>query len=629
MKKILFASSEAVPFIKTGGLADVVGSLPKYFPKKEYDVRVVVPKYMCMDTKYTEKMKLVTECQVQLNWRTQYAGVYELQEDGVTFYFIDNEYYFAGPAPYGQIYQDAEKFGYFSKAVLTILPEIGFQPDIIHCHDWQTGLIPVFLEAQFRQNEFYRYMRTVYTIHNMKFQGRWYVDAIRDVTGLDSSYFTMDKLESYGNANLLKGGIVYSDYITTVSETYAKEIQSTEGGEGLDGLMRAKSFVLSGIVNGLDYKVFDPKTDPAIAQHYKGNVTSYKKANKLALQKEVGLEQTNDKFLIGMVSRLTDQKGFDLVDYMMDEILGDERIQIIVLGTGEQRYEDMFRYFAQKYPGRVSANICYSEDFAHRIYAGCDAFLMPSLFEPCGLSQLMSMRYGTVPMVRETGGLKDTVEAYNEFEHTGNGFSFHNYNAHEMLYMIRYAAKIYFGYPKEWEEIIKRGMAMDYSWSASASKYAEIYEGLYKRSEEDRQRDHKWQQEYEEREQKRLEAELRVKLMMEAELAEREAAFKKAEEEAALKEAEKEAAQKAASKEGEKKAAQKAASKETEKKVAQKAASKETEQEATLKTAEKEAAEKQTGKKKTSASKKQSAKTTKTGTTSSAKKTTTQKTSKK
>lgn len=536
MKKILFASSEAVPFIKTGGLADVVGSLPKYFPKNEYDVRVVLPKYMCMDRKYTEEMKLVTECQVQLNWRTQYAGVYERKEDGVTFYFIDNEYYFAGPAPYGQIYQDAEKFAYFSKAVLTILPEIGFQPDIIHCHDWQTGLIPVFLEAQFRQNEFYRYMRTVYTIHNMKFQGRWYVDAIRDVTGLDSSYFTIDKLESYGNANLLKGGIVYADHITTVSETYAKEIQSTEGGEGLDGLMRAKSFALSGIVNGLDYNVFDPKKDPAIAKKLTGDVSSYKKANKQALQKETGLEEDTNKFLFGMVSRLTDQKGFDLVDYMMDEILGDERIQIVVLGTGEQRYEDMFRYFAQKYPRRVSANICYSEEFAHRIYAGCDAFLMPSLFEPCGLSQLMSMRYGTVPMVRETGGLKDTVEAYNEFEHTGTGFSFHNYNAHEMLYMIRYACKIYFGYPEEWEGIIHRGMAMDYSWAASASKYAEIYEGLYARSEKDCAQELEWQKELEEREQKRLEAELRVKLMLEAEAAEREAELQRME--AAAKEAE-------------------------------------------------------------------------------------------
>ena len=536
MKKILFAASECVPFIKTGGLADVVGSLPKYFNKEEYDVRVIMPKYLCIKESLRSQMKYVTHFYTDFYWRTQYVGVLEMEYEGVHFYFVDSEFYFGGPWPYGNMYEDIEKFCFFSKAVLSILPLIGFKPDIIHCHDWQTGLIPVFLEAQFRQNEFYRYMRTVYTIHNMKFQGRWYVDAIRDVTGLDSSYFTMDKLESYGNANLLKGGIVYADHITTVSETYAKEIQSTEGGEGLDGLMRAKSYALSGIVNGLDYNVFDPKKDPAIAKKLTGDVSSYKKANKQALQKETGLEEDTDKFLLGMVSRLTDQKGFDLVDYMMDEILGDERIQIVVLGTGEQRYEDMFRYFAQKYPGRVSANICYSEEFAHRIYAGCDAFLMPSLFEPCGLSQLMSMRYGTVPMVRETGGLKDTVEAYNEFEHTGTGFSFHNYNAHEMLYMIRYACKIYFGYPEEWEGIIHRGMAMDYSWAASASKYAEIYEGLYARSEKDRAQELEWQKELEERDQKRLEAELRVKLMLEAEAAEREAELQRME--AAAKEAE-------------------------------------------------------------------------------------------
>ena len=534
--KILYASYEAFPFAASGDAGEIAGSLPQQIKLLGADIRVVLPFYATIPRRYRQEAKKISEFTVSLCWRNQYCGVFQLTRCGVTYYFIDNEYYFAGPAPYGQIYQDAEKFAYFSKAVLTILPEIGFQPDIIHCHDWQTGLIPVFLEAQFRQNEFYRYMRTVYTIHNMKFQGRWYVDAIRDVTGLDSSYFTIDKLESYGNANLLKGGIVYADHITTVSETYAKEIQSTEGGEGLDGLMRAKSFALSGIVNGLDYNVFDPKKDPAIAKKLTGDVSSYKKANKQALQKETGLEEDTDKFLLGMVSRLTDQKGFDLVDYMMDEILGDERIQIVVLGTGEQRYEDMFRYFAQKYPGRVSANICYSEEFAHRIYAGCDAILMPSLFEPCGLSQLMSMRYGTVPMVRETGGLKDTVEAYNEFEHTGTGFSFHNYNAHEMLYMIRYACKIYFGYPEEWEGIIHRGMAMDYSWAASASKYAEIYEGLYARSEKDRAQELEWQKELEEREQKRLEAELRVKLMLEAEAAEREAELQRME--AAAKEAE-------------------------------------------------------------------------------------------
>lgn len=605
MKKILFASSEAVPFIKTGGLADVAGSLPKYFPKESYDVRVVVPKYLCMDPKYKENMELIAECQVQLNWRTQYAGVYQLVESGVTFYFIDNEYYFAGPAPYGQIYQDAEKFGYFSKAVLTILPEIGFQPDIIHCHDWQTGLVSVFLEAQFRSNPFYRHMRTVYTIHNMKFQGRWYVDAIRDVTGLDSSYFTMDKLESYGNANLLKGGIVYSDFVTTVSDTYAKEIQSTEGGEGLDGLMRAKSFALSGIVNGLDYDVFNPKTDPVIAQKLDKDVPAYKKANKLALQKECGLSESENAFLIGMVSRLTDQKGFDLVDYMMDEILGDDRIQIVVLGTGEQRYEDMFRYFAGKYPGRVSANIRYSEDFAHRIYAGCDAFLMPSLFEPCGLSQLMSMRYGTVPLVRETGGLKDTVEAYNEFEHTGTGFSFHNYNAHEMLYMIRYACKIFFDYRHEWNDIVLRGMEQDYSWKASAMKYAQIYDGLWERSQKERENEEsrkaQEQKEAERREQMRLEAELRVKLQLEAERAAMEEEIRKAEEAKKFEEAKK---AEAAGKAEEEKKAKETKKVETEK-IAEEAKMAETE--AAAPTEKKAApARKTTAKKKTSSPKKKS-----------------------
>lgn len=534
MKNILFASSEVVPFIKTGGLADVTGSLPKYFDKSEYDVRVVLPKYLCMKPEFCERMELIAECQVQLNWRTQYAGVYQLKEDGVTFYFIDNEYYFAGPAPYGQIYQDAEKFGYFCKAVLTILPIIDFCPDIIHCHDWQTGLIPVFLEAQYRSDDFYRHIRTVYTIHNLKFQGRWYIDAIRDVTGLPADYFTMDRLESYGNANLLKGGIVFSDWVTTVSDTYAKEIQSTEGGEGLDGLLRSKSYRLSGIVNGLDYEILDPATDDNIAYKFNGDVLSYKKANKNDLQKALGLQEREDAFLIGMVSRLTDQKGFDLVDYMMDEILGDDRIQIVVLGTGEQRYEDMFRFFAGKYPGRVSANIYYSEEIAQKIYASCDAFLMPSLFEPCGLSQLMSLRYGTVPLVRETGGLKDTVEPYNEFEHTGTGFSFHNYNAHEMLYMIRYACKIYTQYPEEWQDIIKRGMALDFSWQASSEKYARLYDGLIEDEEKKKEEERRRQEEYELRQQKAKEEELLLRMRLEAQL--------KAEAEQAEKEAAKKAA---------------------------------------------------------------------------------------
>lgn len=543
MKNILFASSEVVPFIKTGGLADVAGSLPKYFSKSKYDVRVVLPKYMCMKPVFSERMELVAECQVYLNWRTQYAGVYKLVEDGVTFYFIDNEYYFAGPAPYGEIYQDAEKFGYFSKAVLTILPVIDFQPDVIHCHDWQTGLVPVFLEAQYRNDDFYRHIRTVYTIHNLKFQGRWYIDAIRDVTGLPADYFTMDKLESYGNANLLKGGIVFSDFITTVSDTYAREIQSTEGGEGLDGLLRSRSFRLSGIVNGLDYEVLNPATDERIARKFDGDILSYKKANKADLQKSLGLQEREDAFLIGMVSRLTDQKGFDLVDYILDEILGDERIQIVVLGTGERRYEDMFRFFSGKYQGRVSANIYYSEEVAQRIYASCDAFLMPSLFEPCGLSQLMSLRYGTVPLVRETGGLKDTIEPYNEFEHTGTGFSFHNYNAHEMLYMIRYACKIYYQYPEEWLDIIRRGMAMDFSWKASSEKYARLYDILIAEEAKIKEEERRRQEEYELWQKKKKEEELLLRMRLEAE---RKAAEEKERKKAEVKETPEQSASKKA-----------------------------------------------------------------------------------
>ncbi len=524
MKKILFAASEAVPFIKTGGLADVVGSLPKYFSKKKYDVRVVLPKYLCMKDSFAEQLEPVAECQVALNWRTQYAGILRTVLGGVTFYFIDNEYYFAGPAPYGEIYQDAEKFAFFSKAVLTILPVIDFQPDIIHCHDWQTGLVPVFLEGQFRQDDFYHHIRTVFTIHNLKFQGRWYIDAIRDVTGLPMDYFTMGTLESYGQANLLKGGIVFSDYVTTVSETYAKEIQTTEGGEGLDGLLRMKSYRLAGIVNGLDYRTQNPKTDRHLAYKFRGDIPTYKKENKAVLQRSLGLEEREDAFLIGMVSRLTDQKGFDLVDYVLDEILGIDGVQIVVLGTGEERYENMFRFFAGKYPGRVSANLFYSEELAQKIYASCDAFLMPSLFEPCGLSQLMALRYGTVPLVRETGGLKDTVEPYNEFEHTGTGFSFHNYNAHEMLYMIRYANKIYTQYPDEWLGIVERGMKADFSWQASCKKYAALYETLIEEEVQRSAEEQRQKEEAERLERKRLEEELRMRMRLEEERAAAESA---------------------------------------------------------------------------------------------------------
>jgi starch synthase len=475
MKKILFVASEAVPFIKTGGLADVVGSLPKCFNKEEYDVRVMIPKYMCIPEFYRNQMVYKTHFYMDMNWRSQYVGVLEMIHDGIHFYFIDNEYYFSGNKPYGDICYDIEKFAFFSKAALSALPVIGFRPDIIHCNDWQTGLIPVHLKDKFAEGEFFRGIKSVITIHNLKFQGVWDMKQVKDITGLSSYYFTPDKLEAYGDANYLKGGIVYADYVTTVSKTYANEIKMPFYGEKLDGLMRARENSLVGIVNGIDYNDYNPWTDVQLAVNYNAkNFRKEKYKNKIALQNELGLEVNEKKFMIGIVSRLTDQKGFDLIDYVMDELC-QENIQLVVLGTGEEKYENMFRHFAWKYSGKVAALIYYSEAMSHKIYASCDAFLMPSLFEPCGLSQLMSLRYGTVPIVRETGGLKDTVEPYNEYENTGTGFSFRNYNAHEMLGIIKYAEYIFYNKKREWNKIVDRGMAADFSWNHSARQYEELY----------------------------------------------------------------------------------------------------------------------------------------------------------
>ncbi len=479
MKKVLFVTSEAVPLIKTGGLADVAGSLPRYFDRTKYDVRIILPKYACMEEKYKEKLRFHSKFYVNLGWRSQYAGILETKIEGVTYYLVDNEYYFAGPNPYNNIYEDVEKFAYFSKAVLDALPYLDFRPDIIHCHDWQTGLIPVYLKTEYQKDEFYHGIKTVYTIHNQQFQGRWILQAVKDITGLPETLFTADKLESYGEANYLKGGIVFSDIITTVSKTYAYEVTTPEGGEGLDGLMRARSADLYGIVNGLDYTEFNPGKDPLIAYNYgPDHMIEGKRKNKKQLQQELGLPEDDGTMMLGMVSRLTHQKGFDLVESVLDELLGRARIQIAVLGTGQENFENMFRHFAWKYGDKLSANIYYSEETAHKIYASCDAFLMPSLFEPCGLSQLMSMRYGTVPIVRETGGLKDTVEAYNRYEQTGCGFSFRNYNAREMLSTLYYAMDTYYNHREDWNGIAARGMQLDFSWGRSAREYEKLYEKL-------------------------------------------------------------------------------------------------------------------------------------------------------
>ena len=419
MKKILFAASEAVPFIKTGGLADVVGSLPKCFDKEYFDVRVMIPKYLCIKEQWRSKMEYVDHFYMDFLGQSRYVGILKYVHEGITFYFIDNESYFNGPKPYGDWYWDLEKFCFFCRAALSALPVIGFQPDVVHCHDWQTGLIPVLLKDKFHEGDFFRDMKSVITIHNLKFHG-----------------------------------------------------------EGLDGLMRSRANSLRGIVNGIDYDEFNPETDPYIVQKYNAkNFRKEKAKNKKALQEELGLPVDEKKFMVGIVSRLTDQKGLDLIQGVMDELCNDN-MQLVVLGTGDERYENMFRHYDWKYHDKVSAQIYYSEPMSHKIYAACDAFLMPSLFEPCGLSQLMSLRYGTVPIVRETGGLKDTVEPYNEYEGAGTGFSFANYNAHEMLGSVRYAMYIYYNKRREWNKIIDRAMAKDYSWSTSAAKYQELYDWL-------------------------------------------------------------------------------------------------------------------------------------------------------
>jgi starch synthase len=427
-------------------------------------------------------MEYLTNFYMNLAGRMIYVGVFSMELDGITFYFIDNEYYFSGDRIYEDGLWDLEKFAYFSKAALTMLCVLDFRPDIIHCHDWQTGLMPVYLKNEFwdssAYSDFYQNMKAVMTIHNLKFQGTWNIDDMMRITGLPGYLFTSDKLEAYHAGNYLKGGLVYADWITTVSEVYANEIKYPFYGEGLDGLMRARSNNLSGIVNGIDYDEYNPETDSMLVQNYTPyNFRTEKVRNKLALQEELGLKVDENKFMIGLVSRLTDQKGLDLIDCVMEQICAED-VQFVILGTGDPRYENMFRYFEWKYPERVSASICYDNQRSHRIYGACDAFLMPSLFEPCGLSQLMSLRYGTLPIVRETGGLKETVEPYNEYIGSGTGFSFANYNAHEMLHVIEYAKSVYKEHRSEWNKIIDRAMAVDFSWATSARKYEDLYRTL-------------------------------------------------------------------------------------------------------------------------------------------------------
>ena len=475
MKKIVYVASECVPFIKTGGLADVVGTLPKMFNKQEYDVRIIIPNYRCIPSKYKDKMKFISNFQMDIGDHSQYVGIMYMEYEGVPVYFIDNEYYFSGSTPYTEDRWDIERFCYFSKAALSILPVIGFKPDIVHCHDWQSGMVPVYLKTLFAGNPFFSGIRSIMTIHNLRFKGVWDVRHLKYCTGLPDYLFTPDKLEIHKDASMLKGGLVYADMITTVSNTYAREIQTPYYGEGLDGLLQARKQSLVGIVNGIDYDVYNPHKDRNLAKTYNvSNVKKNKVMNKTALQKELGLPVDKNQFVMGIISRLTDQKGLDLIDAVMNEICQDG-VQFVVLGTGDSRYENMFRYYQGIHPAKVSANIYFSDALSHKMYGGCDAILVPSRFEPCGLTQLMALRYGSLPIVRETGGLKDTVIPYNEYEQTGTGFSFANYDARELLNTINYAKNVYYNQKKSWEDMQARAMNMDYSWVNSAKRYEELY----------------------------------------------------------------------------------------------------------------------------------------------------------
>ncbi len=471
--KVLMAAAEGVPFAKTGGLADVIGSLPQALKEQGVDVRVIMPKYGEIPQRFKDEMKYVTDFPVQVGWRSQYCGIETLDYEGVTFYFIDNEFYFRRPGLYGHG-DDGERFSFFGRAVLETIRKLEVQPDVIHAHDWHAGMIPVFL-TQYRRYAFYADIQTVFTVHNLQYQGVFPKVIMKELLGLGWEHFHVDGVEFHDQVNFMKGALNYADALTTVSPTYAMEIQNPFFGYQLDGILRKRSGDLQGILNGLDYSVWNPDTDPLIYQSFNAKKLKGKQKNKAELQKDLGLP-VKDVPVMGMVTRLAGQKGLDLIAHVLPDILNLD-LQFVVLGTGEKQFEDLFKHYGYHFPEKLSAQIQFDNTLAHRIYAGTDLFLMPSLFEPCGLGQLIALRYGSVPIVRETGGLKDTVHSFNEFTGEGNGFTFTNYNAHDMLYTMERAVRIYQD-PKVWASIVRQGMEADYSWNASAKEYVKLYKSL-------------------------------------------------------------------------------------------------------------------------------------------------------
>ena len=476
-KSVAFIGSECYPFVKTGGLGDVMYALPKALVKQNCDVKVILPRYKCIPWKYQEKMVYRGSFEMDLcaDGRSFYVGIMEYVWDGVVYDFIDNEEFFSNGNPYTNLIDDIPKYCYFAKAALAALNYMDWIPDIIHCHDWQAALVPVYLRTLFEDTKLSS-AKTILTIHNLRFQGIYNIPTVQYWSGLPDYVFNKDALkEGYEDANMLKGGLTYCNMITTVSNTYAGEIQTPYYGEKLDAHLRYHSGKLRGIVNGIDYDIWNTATDSRLTANYDiTNVLDKKKENKRSLQEELGLVRDDGKFVIGLISRLTDQKGLDLVNTIIPYIM-DEYTQIVVLGTGDPVYEDSFRYYENAYRGNVCSNIMYDETRAHKIYAGADALLVPSQFEPCGLTQLIAMHYGTVPIVRETGGLKDTVEPYNMYYNSGNGFTFDNYDAGLLLDAINRAKTLYFTNRWCWDEMVQRDMDKNLSWDNSAKQYKNLY----------------------------------------------------------------------------------------------------------------------------------------------------------
>ncbi|MBQ9492400.1 MAG: glycogen synthase [Oscillibacter sp.] len=476
-RSVAFIGSECYPFVKTGGLGDVMYALPKALTKQNCDVKVILPRYKCIPQKYQDKMVYRGDFMMNLcsDGRSYYVGIMEYVWDGVVYDFIDNEEFFGWGNPYTNLVDDIPKFCFFAKAALAALNFMDWIPDIIHCHDWQAALVPIYLRALFGETPITN-AKTILTIHNLRFQGIYDIKTVQYWSGLPDYLFDYAVLkQGYQDANMLKGGLTYANMITTVSNTYAGEIQTPFYGENLDAHLRYHAGKLRGIVNGIDCELWNSKTDSLLAANYdRADVLEKKKLNKLELQKQLGLEQDEGKMVIGLISRLTDQKGLDLINAIFQQLI-DGNTQIVVLGTGDKQYEDAFRYYENTYKGSVCSNIMYDEGRAHMIYAGSDALLVPSQFEPCGLTQLIAMRYGTVPIVRETGGLKDTVQPYNEYTNEGNGFTFDRYEAGLLLDAINRAKTMYFTARPRWDEMVVRNMEKDVSWENSAKHYRSLY----------------------------------------------------------------------------------------------------------------------------------------------------------